>query len=156
MRRGSSKFARQSRCESLAICRDASDRQPQPRSPSRDSSFILRTVRWQPEKGWSRLDRHRYAREWAHRSRVRALKYWSTLYRSNKARRQEEHGETIREKSYYLAMHDRNRPDWARMKHRATLLSQVFFAPSLPTPSRNFSSWSAANESRDVSSRVVL
>jgi len=60
-----------------------------------------------PEKR-SRLGRHRYAREWTYRSRVRALEYWSTLYRSNKANWQEEHGEHAK-KSYYLAMHDWNR-----------------------------------------------
>lgn len=56
-----------------------------------------------PEKGWSRLDWHRYAREWAHRSRVRALKYWSTLYRSNKARRREESTERRYAKSRIIS-----------------------------------------------------
>lgn len=81
-----------------------------------------------PEKRRSRHGWHRYAREWAHRSRVRALEYWSTLYRSNKARWQEEHGETIREKSYYLAMHDWNRrTDEREWSTAYCARSQVFF-----------------------------
>lgn len=125
-------------CQRRQIVRDLSEHQIASRQPITFSQlelyFMYRLMT--PEKRRSQLGRHRYAQEWAHRSRVRALEYWSTLYRSNKARRQEEHGETIREKSYYLAMHDWNRRtderEWSTA-HRCTFAS-IFRTLFLPTP----------------------